>query len=56
MVSPPDLGVSENSGALFWDPYKKDPAIWGTILGSPIFRNPHSSPFTMFMLWLGSPS
>ena len=27
-------------GALFWGPYDKDPAIWGTILGAPIFGNP----------------
>ena len=28
-------------GALFWGPYDKDPTIKGTILGSPIFGNPH---------------
>ena len=28
-------------GALFWAPYKKDPTIQGTILGSPVFRNSH---------------
>ena len=26
---------------LFWSPYNKDPTIWGPILGSPIFGNPH---------------
>ena len=34
------MGVSENQGTLFWGPYNKDPTIWGTILGSPIFGNP----------------
>ena len=29
---------------LFWGPYNKDPTIWGTILGSPIFGNHHISP------------
>ena len=28
-------------GTLFWGPYNTDPAIWGSILGSPIFGNPH---------------
>ena len=28
-------------GTLFWCPYKKDPPIQGTILGSPIFGNSH---------------
>ena len=28
-------------GTLFWRPYNKDPTIWGTILGSPIFGNSH---------------
>ena len=36
-----DLGVSHNKGTLFWGPYNKDPTIWGTILGSPLFGNPH---------------
>ena len=36
-----DWGVSENRGTLFGGPYNKDPTIWGTILGSPIFGNPH---------------
>ena len=27
-------------GTLFGGPYNKDPTIWGTILGSPIFGNP----------------
>ena len=35
------MGLSENWGALFWGPYNKDPTIEGTILGSPIFGNPH---------------
>ena len=26
-------------GILFWGPYNKDPTIWGTIYGSPIFGN-----------------
>ena len=28
-------------GTLFGGPYNKDPSIWGTILGSPIFGNCH---------------
>ena len=36
-----NVGVSENSGTLFWGPYNKDPTIQGTILGSPIFGNSH---------------
>ena len=32
------------TGLLFSGPYNKDPASWGTILGSPIFGNPHVSP------------
>ena len=28
-------------GTLFWGPYNKDPTIWGAMLGSPIFGNPH---------------
>ena len=35
------MGVSENRGTLFGGPYNKDPTMWGTILGSPIFGNPH---------------
>ena len=35
------MGVSENWGTLFWGLYNKDPTIWGTILGSPIFGNSH---------------
>ena len=35
------MGVSENRGTLFGAPYNKDPTIDGTILGSPIFGNPH---------------
>ena len=26
-------------GTLFWGPYHKDPTIWATILGTPIFGN-----------------
>ena len=26
---------------LFWGPYNKDPTVYGTILGSPIFGNSH---------------
>ena len=37
----PDMGVSENLGTLYWGPYNKDPTIWGTILGPPIFGNSH---------------
>ena len=33
------MGVSENRGTLFWGPYSKDPTIWGSIFGSPIFGN-----------------
>ena len=28
-------------GTLFGGPYNKDPTIKGTILGSPVFGNPH---------------
>ena len=35
------MGVSENKGYLISGPYNKDPTIWGTILGSPSFGNPH---------------
>ena len=35
------MGLSENYGTLFWGPCRKDPAIWGTILGSPIVGNPY---------------
>ena len=31
----------KSRGALLWGPYNKDPTISGTILGSPIFGNPH---------------
>ena len=34
------MGVSHNKGTIFWGPQIKDPTIWGTILGSPIFGNP----------------
>ena len=32
---------SRKLGYLIWGPYNKDPTNWGTILGSPIFGNPH---------------
>ena len=32
------------SGTVFWGPYKKDPSIWGSLLGSPTFGNPHIAP------------
>ena len=35
------MGLSENWVTLFWGPCTKDPTIKGTILGSPIFGNPH---------------
>ena len=35
------MGVSENRGYLILGPYNKDPTIYGTILGSPIFGNSH---------------
>ena len=35
------MGVSENLGYPIWGPYNKDPTIWGTILGPPIFGNSH---------------
>ena len=31
------VGVSHDNGTLNWGPFNKDPIIWGTILGSPIF-------------------
>ena len=34
------VGVSENRGTLFRGPYNKDPSIYDTILGSPIFGTP----------------
>ena len=34
-------GFPKTRGTLFWGPYNKDPTIWCTILGSPIFGNPH---------------
>ena len=37
---PPSL-TGSHRGTLFWGPYNKDPTIWGTILGSPIFGNSH---------------
>ena len=41
------MGLSENSGTLFWGPYNKDPTIKGTILGPPIFGNPHILSFLL---------
>ena len=41
-------------GTLFWGPYNKDPTIWGTILGSPIFGNPHIR-ICVKALWMISP-
>ena len=35
------MGVSENRGYLNLGPYDKDPTIYGAILGSPTFGNPH---------------
>ena len=36
------MGLSKNKGYLnLGGPYNKDPTIKGTILGSPIFGNPH---------------
>ena len=35
------MGVSNSKGYLFWGPYNKDPTISGTLLGSPVFGNPH---------------
>ena len=34
-------GFPKTRGTLFGGPYNKDPTIWVTILGSPIFGNPH---------------
>ena len=35
-------GTFRKLGCLFLGgPYNKDPTIWGTMLGSPIFGNPH---------------
>ena len=28
-------------GTIFWGPYNKDPTIESTLLGSPVFGNPH---------------
>ena len=40
-----DMGVSQNRGVtVFEGPDNKDPTIWGTILGSPIFGSPHINP------------
>ena len=33
-------------GTLSWGPYNKDPTIWDTILGSPIFGNSHIGPMS----------
>ena len=34
-------GLPKIGGTLFENPYNRDPVIWGTILGFPVFRNPH---------------
>ena len=38
-------------GTLFWGPYNKDPTIWGTILGPPIFGNSHRGVYREVM-WM----
>ena len=39
------MGLSGNMGVpYFGGPCNKDPTIWSTILGSPIFGNPHVCP------------
>ena len=38
------VGVSHNKGTLNWGPYHKDPTIWGTIFGTPIFGSPQVAP------------
>ena len=35
------MGVPKIRGTLFRGPDNKVPTIWSTILGSPIFGNPH---------------
>ena len=35
------MGVTENRGSLFGGPYNKDPTIYGSIFGPPIFGNSH---------------
>ena len=35
------MGVSESWGTLFRGPYNKDPTIWATIVGFPIFGKSH---------------
>ena len=35
-----DFPKRGGGGTLFWGPYNKDPTIWGTILGPPIFGKP----------------
>ena len=37
--------LPHNGGSSAWDPHNKDPTIWGTILGSPIFGNSHIETF-----------
>ena len=47
-----DVGLSEDKGYLFCGPYIEDLTVQGTILGSPIFGNPHveTSDFCPVML------
>ena len=47
-MSSKEVGLSENSGTLFWGPYNKDPTVQGTGLGSPIFGNPNIETLTTF--------
>ena len=42
----------KEGGTSFWGPYNKDPTIWGTILGSPIFGNPPYHPLEASKLLL----
>ena len=35
-------------GTLFWGPNNKDPTIWGTFYGSPIFGNSHMRRGTLY--------
>ena len=45
------LGVSENRGYLILGVLSnKDPTIYGTILGSPTFGNPHVIMYSKFVL------
>ena len=42
-------------GPLFCGPDNKDPTIWGTILGSPIFGNPHIGAYIGATIGIHSP-